>query len=250
MNKLLVFLLFIVSLPTFAQHYTVEYNVYLNTLERNGTLKFNKNETSFYYEGTKTETTEKTNESENGVIEHKIIVGNSKNRTRYQIYPNKNDTLINIDYIDDKQILYFENHTKIIWEIKDETKIISNYNCNKATATFRGRKYTAWFTSELPITTGPWKFHGLPGLILEISDDSKAFSWYVSKIIMNDDLSITNLPKLDMFEKINIEEFVKRDEESKIERTNQMMLKYIERGAEVVERNYNRGRETKFEWEE
>ena len=29
-----------------------------------------------------------------------------------------------------------------------------------------------------------------------------------------------------------------------------MMLKFVDRGAEVVKSEYNRGRETKFEWEQ
>lgn len=234
---------------TFAQHYSIEYNVFLNTLERKGTLIFNKNETSFYYESAKIETTEKTNKNESGIVEHQIIVGNSKNKIRYQIFSSKKDTLKNLDYIEDRQILYFENHPQILWKISDETKIISDYKCNKAITTFRGRKYTAWFSAELSINTGPWKFSGLPGLIFEIYDDSKAFSWNISKIIVND-VPTTNIPALDEFEKISIEEFVKRDENEKRELTNQMMLKYAERGAEIVERKYNRGRETVFEWEE
>lgn len=249
MKKILAYILLIFPLLTFAQHYSIEYNVFLNTLERKGTLVFNKNETSFYYESAKIETTEKTNKNESGIVEHQIIVGNSKNKIRYQIFSSKKDTLKNLDYIEDRQILYFENHPQILWEISDETKIISDYKCNKAITTFRGRKYTAWFSSELSINIGPWKFSGLPGLIFEIYDDSKAFSWNISKIIVNNVPTI-NIPALDEFEKISIEEFVKRDEDKKRERTNQMMLKYAERGAEIVERKYNRGRETIFEWEE
>lgn len=56
------------------------------------------------------------------------------------------------------------------WELHYDTLNISGYICQKATCRFRGRDYTAWFTMDIPISNGPWKFGGLPGLILKIYD--------------------------------------------------------------------------------
>ncbi|MCL6218668.1 GLPGLI family protein [Zunongwangia pacifica] len=56
------------------------------------------------------------------------------------------------------------------WEIHSETKIIKDYKVQKATTSFAGRDYMAWFTTEIPVSDGPYKFNGLPGLILEIAD--------------------------------------------------------------------------------
>lgn len=53
------------------------------------------------------------------------------------------------------------------WQISTETKQLGKYNCVKATGAFRGREYTVWFAKELPISAGPWKLAGLPGIILE-----------------------------------------------------------------------------------
>ena len=53
------------------------------------------------------------------------------------------------------------------WEIKEEIKDILGYKCQLATMTFRGRDYTAWFSPDLPVG-GPWKYDGLPGMILAI----------------------------------------------------------------------------------
>lgn len=56
------------------------------------------------------------------------------------------------------------------WTITEEQKVIADYTCVKATVSYRGRDWTAWFTPEIPLSVGPWKLHGLQGLILEAYD--------------------------------------------------------------------------------
>ena len=60
----------------------------------------------------------------------------------------------------------------IQWTLGSETKTICGYSCNKATASFRGRNWVAWYC-ELPFDNGPWKFGNLPGLILRVEDENK-----------------------------------------------------------------------------
>jgi GLPGLI family protein len=59
------------------------------------------------------------------------------------------------------------------WVLHDDTLSVVGYICQKATCHFRGRNYTAWFAADIPVSNGPWKFGGLPGLILKVSDDDK-----------------------------------------------------------------------------
>ncbi|OAQ42327.1 hypothetical protein A5893_04245 [Pedobacter psychrophilus] len=59
------------------------------------------------------------------------------------------------------------------WSIEKDTMSIGGFLCQKATANFKGRNWIAWFASDLPFSTGPWKLNGLPGLILEAYDDKK-----------------------------------------------------------------------------
>lgn len=66
---------------------------------------------------------------------------------------------------------------KLNWELKEETKKIQNYNCQKAVVNFGKRTWTAWFTTELPFQEGPHVFGKLPGLIVSIEDSGKQHSF-------------------------------------------------------------------------
>ena len=68
------------------------------------------------------------------------------------------------------------------WTIHSDTISIIGYTCQKATCTFRGRNYVAWFALELTIDKGPWKFSGLPGLILKVYDDELQYRFECVKI--------------------------------------------------------------------
>lgn len=91
---------------------------------------------------------------------------------------NSNENL-NFEFLND----YFKYTTtdKIDWKLSSETKKIEQYNLQKATANFGGRKWIAWFNPEIPINEGPYKFRGLPGLIFEISDSENQFTFKLIK---------------------------------------------------------------------
>ena len=58
------------------------------------------------------------------------------------------------------------------WKISTEKKQLGTFNVQKATTDFAGRSWTAWFTTEVPIQDGPYKFSGLPGLIVQMEDQT------------------------------------------------------------------------------
>lgn len=68
------------------------------------------------------------------------------------------------------------------WELHDDTTTIAGYLCQKATCLFRGRNYVAWFASEIPVSNGPWKFGGLPGMILKVADEDQLYVFECIKI--------------------------------------------------------------------
>lgn len=76
---------------------------------------------------------------------------------------------VNTDYAYSDRIESFN------WKIGEGVQTVIGYECQKATCNFRGRSWTAWFTVEIPISMGPYKFGGLPGMILKIEDSKKLF---------------------------------------------------------------------------
>ncbi|MBK1896057.1 GLPGLI family protein [Chryseobacterium sp. YIM B02567] len=74
------------------------------------------------------------------------------------------------------------------WKLVDETKIISTINCKKAEVTFKGRNWIAWYSPEIPLPYGPYKFSGLPGLIIKITDDKGDFDFELIKSVSSSKL--------------------------------------------------------------
>lgn len=93
--------------------------------------------------------------------------------------PSFNPAAYNLHMIQDKNSIFYEEEAwkgkRIVlkdsisyeWNLLSDAKTILGYNCYAATAEIRGREYIAWYTPEIPISYGPWKLKGLPGLILE-----------------------------------------------------------------------------------
>src|SRR5699024_4101865 len=156
----------------------------------------------------------------------KVILTPSKNRKRYQIY--NSDTLYNVDYLGVTKVLVSEAMPKIDWHLEQETKKIEKFTCHKATAVFRGRSYIAWFTTEIPVQLGPWKFNGLPGAVLQIYDESKSFTWTAKQVKVKAS-SPEKKPDHDL-EEFTLKEFVTRNEKEQGKLIDESILKFAGRG--------------------
>ncbi|MDR2475330.1 MAG: GLPGLI family protein, partial [Bacteroidales bacterium] len=51
--------------------------------------------------------------------------------------------------------MYEETLPVFDWKISGEKQVILSYNCQKATASFRGRTFVAWFAVDIPVPNGP-----------------------------------------------------------------------------------------------
>lgn len=95
--------------------------------------------------------------------------------TIYQNYPTKSITVI--DRIVKDVYKYDEPFAELNWKILPDTMTIIGYKVQKATCVFGDRVYEAWYSADIPVDKGPWKLHGLPGLILKANDKQNYFTF-------------------------------------------------------------------------
>lgn len=79
-------------------------------------------------------------------------------------------------------IYLVNNNEKLDWKIFPEKSKLDKFDVQKAEVSYGGRKWTAWFTSDIPIQDGPYAFYGLPGLIVKIEDEEKNFYFSLTGI--------------------------------------------------------------------
>ena len=89
----------------------------------------------------------------------------------YKNYPTGQMTIT--DRISSQSYRYVDSLHAQTWTMGDSTREVLGYTCQQATADFRGRHWTAWFATDIPVSDGPWKLGGLPGLILEAYDEGQ-----------------------------------------------------------------------------
>lgn len=86
---------------------------------------------------------------------------------------------------------YEEELPELDWELSDSTIIVLGYECRKATCSFRGREWTAWYSEDIPVMNGPWKLGGLPGLIMKAYDRNNEYAFECVGINSHADRPIT-----------------------------------------------------------
>lgn len=168
--------------------------------------------------------------------------------------------------IKEKEILFYDiilkNHflikdiyNEFNWNILNETKTIQGYECIKASTKYRGREWIAWFTPQISLPFGPWKLHGLPGLILEANDAKNEITYKAVKIqfkannILNE--NFTSLVKTKNKKPLSYKKFL----EDRNEAFDNLFKKMESENSNIMYRDVEgeiprTGPELKFEWED
>lgn len=107
----------------------------------------------------------------NAALEGKLSTGEFM--TIYKNYPS--GKLTHTEKICMDWFRYDEEMPSFEWELIDSTVNILGYECHGAKCRFRGREWTVFYTEEIPVMDGPWKLHGLPGLIMKASDENNHY---------------------------------------------------------------------------
>mgnify|MGYP000758014054 FL=1 len=132
-----------------------------------------------------------------------------------------------------EQYVVEEPIENIDWTLsEDSLKNVLGYDCIMATADYHGRKWTAWFTPEIPLQAGPWKLAGLPGLILEADADNGVYS-FVATGIQNTTRQISQVYLADRYEKVSRKDLLKAQRSFLDNPLGQINAKYGDKGVVV-----------------
>lgn len=152
----------------------------------NFTLKFNKDISSF-----------KLNEytKENDLYDIAIVMAGNEN-----VYVNNRNKEILVET--NEKVLITENYNDRKWLITKESKKIDDFQCFKAIFKYnqidrnginRSNEIIAWFTPKLPFSYGPKNYYGLPGLILEVTQNK--VTYLATKIELSNKDIVLTIPK-------------------------------------------------------
>lgn len=131
---------------------------------------------------------------------------------------------------------------KINWELKEDTKQIGSFECQKAVGNFRGRNYIAWFTTQIPVSFGPWKLQGLNGLILEAYEEYGLYSAVATEINIYRTETAAVSDKIATYSKISpVKKFENYVDELKVmsEKFEKISLSKLSKGQTPMADNYS-----------
>lgn len=112
-----------------------------------------------------------------------VEIKNYHSRFLYRIYKNyPNEKITYMGVVIPTHFQYCEPFDVFVWKLTDTTTTIGEFKANCAYTDYGGRRWVAWYTTDIPISDGPYKFRGLPGLIIKLYDDQKHYVFELEKL--------------------------------------------------------------------
>ncbi|MFZ4260632.1 GLPGLI family protein [Sphingobacterium sp. HJSM2_6] len=137
--------------------------------------------------------------------------------SNYRIFKTKNKIItvesikgFDIKLTNDFQVYEEENIDPSLWNIYQDTLTINNLLCQKASINWKGRTWICWFSPEIPIFEGPYKFSGLPGLIVKMQDTKGFFTFELQAVKEVNKYYNPNIRRDIIYNHISKEEFFKQ----------------------------------------
>ena len=181
MRSKIIYVLFFFNL--FSSKAQISGLINYQLMTKNENLGITKSQFKVYIVGSKSiELPIRANISNRQVNETSEIVVLKNKKQLFILKDFSNKKLLLSDYVDRTQYLINDSLQNFKWKITEEKRKIQNFFCAKATTQFRGRNYEAWYAESIPIQNGPWKFYGLPGLIVKVADDENKFVYELTGI--------------------------------------------------------------------
>lgn len=181
----------------FAAAYDVEYPIYKKKNTEQFLLYINSKENISYYKSTNQYVLDSL-KRDGKIASSDFMAGSRYDTGLKEEVLKKNGTFTVYEKVVDAKIKYTEPEA-LKWTILKDTKVYSGYKTRKAFTYAYGRKWIAWYTEDLPLDYGPYKFSGLPGLIVNIYDE-KAEYFFTLKIFKKK-IKQVQLPKDNTYKK-------------------------------------------------
>jgi len=184
----MVFTLVLITLTTYAQSAKTagafQYQLHTKTTMLNCDLFYNGSESVFVVHAPKFDTNTDTIKSNQEGSNRTIIRANINDGKDFALYKRyENDLMVSRELIvNGEKAIVNDSIPRLNWKLESQKQQIGLYNCQKATATFRCATYTVWFTTAIPLPIGPWKLGGLPGLIVEATNENIGLTYKLIRV--------------------------------------------------------------------
>lgn len=184
-----------------------------------------------------------------------VVLDGGKNFRKIVIQDPKQKGLLETRSFDSKNYLVEDGTFKdIVWNTDyQEDEKFGDKLCKKATADYRGTKLVAYYDPSIPVPAGPYKFGGLPGLIVILYNESAhPHYWLLKKVSYPFEGEIpVDRDYIQTLAKMPLKQYIQQDER-KTEEQMRIMRSKLPEGVESRPHDGKKSRgsvEQVYEWE-